>query len=216
MKVVEFDTGRQAFARLRAFAQRGATEMERCELCHSAVAPRHPHLLKLEGRRLICSCDACALLFSGGAASKFLRLSSRIERLENFRISDAEWESLGIPINLAFFIKNARDGTVSARYPSPGGATESWLTRETWESLVAAHPLLQCLEPEVQALLVNRVGEGKGPTTGEYYLAPIDLCYQLVGLIRKHWRGFSGGTEVWQEVETFFSRLRSGDDSAGE
>jgi hypothetical protein len=62
---------------------------------------------------------------------------------------------------------------------------------------------------------VNRVGEGRG-TAGEYYLAPIDLCYQLVGVIRKHWHGFSGGSEVWQEVETFFSRLRSRDDSVGE
>ena len=207
---------RQAFAKLRAFAQRVPDAAEHCELCHATVAPHHSHLLKLEVRRLVCSCEACAVLFSGVAGSKYRRLPSHVVQLENFRISDAEWESLGIPINLAFFIKDAEDGTVSARYPSPGGATEARLLRETWESVVAAHPMLESMEPEVQALLANRVGEGRKTITGEYYLVPIDLCYQLVGLIRKNWRGFSGGTEMWQEVETFFSKLRLGVDSFGE
>jgi Family of unknown function (DUF5947) len=31
----------------------------------------------------------------------------------------------------------------------------------------------------------------------------------LVGLIRMHWRGLSGGEEVWQEIGKFFAELRS-------
>jgi hypothetical protein len=47
------------------------------------------------------------------------------------------------------------------------------------------------------------------PGPAEYYIVPIDACYKLVGLIRLHWRGLSGGTEVWQEIGNFFSDLRS-------
>jgi hypothetical protein len=42
----------------------------------------------------------------------------------------------------------------------------------------------------------------------EYYLAPIDVCFELVGLIRVHWRGLSGGEIVWGEIDRFFSRLQ--------
>jgi hypothetical protein len=59
------------------------------------------------------------------------------------------------------------------------------------------------MEPEVETLLVNRVGQ-----TREYYLAPIDQCYRLAGLIRLHWKGLSGGNEVWQHIAQFFAELR--------
>jgi hypothetical protein len=49
----------------------------------------------------------------------------------------------------------------------------------------------------------NRVG-----TKREYYLAPIDVCFELVGLIRVHWRGLAGGESVWGEIDRFFSRLQ--------
>ena len=49
--------------------------------------------------------------------------------------------------------------------------------------------MLAELEPDVEALLVNRM---KGERA--YYRAPIDECFKLVGLIRMHWRGLSGGT----------------------
>ena len=57
-------------------------------------------------------------------------------------------------------------------------------------------------------LLVNRVGMARGCTPAEYYLVPIDECYKLVGLIRTHWRGLSGGTEVWREIGAFFAALK--------
>jgi hypothetical protein len=59
------------------------------------------------------------------------------------------------------------------------------------------------METDVEALLVNRVGDGR-----EYYIVPIDECYKLVGLIRTHWRGLSGGTEVWREISKFYANLK--------
>ena len=61
------------------------------------------------------------------------------------------------------------------------------------------------MQPDVEALLVNRLEQ---PAT--YYLAPIDKCYELVGLIRGNWRGFSGGTEVWVKIRKFFHELSEG------
>ena len=42
-----------------------------------------------------------------------------------------------------------------------------------------------------------------------FVVAPIDACRQLVGLIRRHRRGFSGGAEAWGQVKTFHSELLS-------
>ena len=81
-----------------------------------------------------------------------------------------------------------RRDRVVALYPSPAGATESLVTPEAWEALVAENPVLRDFEPDVEALLVNRVGEAR-----ECYRVGIDECYKLVGLIRTHWRGLSGG-----------------------
>ena len=52
-------------------------------------------------------------------------------------------------------------------------------------------------------MLVNRVRENR-----EYFIAPIDKCYELVGLIRSKWTGLSGGTEVWRDIDAFFSLLK--------
>jgi hypothetical protein len=43
----------------------------------------------------------------------------------------------------------------------------------------------------------------------EYYVAPIDECYKLVGLIRANWRGLSGGAEVWERISRFFCDLKA-------
>jgi hypothetical protein len=67
------------------------------------------------------------------------------------------------------------------------------------------------MEPDTEALLVNRV---KGER--EYYIAPIDECYKLVGLIRSSWRGLSGGTEVWEEIGKFFAELKEKSNPVGD
>lgn len=119
-------------------------------------------------------------------------------------MTDAEWESLALPIDLAFFFYSTPQQKMSAMYPSPAGPTESLLTLSSWETLVRQNPALQTMEADVEALLVNR---SKGAR--EYFIAPIDVCFELVGTIRVHWRGLSGGDEVWREIENFFAKLRA-------
>jgi len=195
-----------AFAVLRQFARkRRAGEV--CELCSSGLATEHQHLIEPAVRKLVCVCEACAILFSSQTSSRFRRVPRRIRFLPGFRMSDAQWEGLMIPIELAFFFKSESTGKVSAFYPGPAGATESLLSLETWSDIEKENPALQELQPEVEALIANRVGANRG-VEAEYYIAPIDECYRLVGLIRLNWHGLSGGTEVWREVGKFFASLK--------
>lgn len=209
MKTEQLRETSQAFDTLRQFARKPGRQAERCEMCSAELRSEHAHLIEAAQRRLHCTCDACAMLFSGQAGTKYKRVPRDVRLLANFRMTDAEWDGLLIPINLAFFFQNSANARVSALYPSPAGATESLLPLEAWSSIVQANPALKGLEPDVEALLVNRVGLARGSAPAEYYVVPIDACYELVGLIRVHWRGLSGGTEVWKEIGNFFAGLRA-------
>ncbi len=188
---------------LKQFARRRSTA-ERCELCSAELSPVHQHLLDPKKRQIICSCDGCAILFCGQSGAHYLRIPRRIRALCDFQMADLQWESLMIPINLAFFYRDSATDKMMAMYPSPAGAIESLLSLESWTEIAAEHPALRTIEPDVETFLVNRVGE-----PAEYYIVPIDECFRLVGLIRMHWRGLSGGTEVWKQVHQFFAELKS-------
>jgi hypothetical protein len=182
--------------------QRKPPEGERCELCSLGLAEQHQHLIDPANRRLVCACDACAMLFDDPGQNRFRRVPRRITILKDFQMSDEQWESLHLPINLAFFYRSSPVQRVVAMFPSPAGATESLLTLEHWSDLVNANPVLAELEPDVEALLVNRIG-----TQRLYIRVPIDECFKLVGIIRTHWRGLSGGVEVWKELALFHQSL---------
>lgn len=196
-----------AFATLRQFARK-RTNVETCEMCSRELASAHQHLLEPATRKLICACDACAILFSGASNLKFKRVPRDVRFLADFRMTEGQWDSLMIPIEMAFLFHSTPHEKVMAYYPSPAGATESLLALDTWNDVVAENPALNNMESDVEALLVNRVGATRG-VTPEFYVVPIDECYKLVGLIRMHWHGLSGGTEVWREVAKFFAELKT-------
>jgi Family of unknown function (DUF5947) len=204
----------QAFATLRQFA-RPRPPVERCELCGLGLAHEHPHLVELKSRQIICACDACATLFDGRAGSRYRRVSRRAQRLVNFQLTDAQWESLLIPISMAFFFRSSVEDRVIPLYPSPVGAVESLLPVEAWNDIVKENPVLEELRPDIEALLVNRVGHARDLSAAEYFIAPIDECYKLVGLIRANWKGLSGGSEVWVEIGRFFAELKLHADVVG-
>jgi hypothetical protein len=194
--------GLTALNSLRRFT-RSRPVRERCELCDAELAVDHSHLVELSSRRLICACEACAILFHGQAVTKYRRVPRRVRFLPDFRLTDAAWEGLQLPISLAFFLHSTPAGRVVAFYPSPAGATESPVTLEAWQALVDENPVLGEFEPDVEALLVNRVAAAR-----ECYRVGIDECYRLVGLLRTHWRGLSGGQAAWDEIARFFGELK--------
>lgn len=191
-------------AALRRLAERPAPVRERCELCGAPVPAEHPHLLEVATRSLVCGCRGCAVLFSAEGAGRWRVVPTRVRLLAGFLLSDEEWDDLLVPVGMAFFHRSTPAGRVVALYPGPAGATESLLTLDAWQALEAANPPLRELQPDVEALLVNRVRGSR-----DSFLAPIDECFRLVGIIRSRWKGLSGGSEVAEAIDAFFRDLRA-------
>lgn len=190
-------------ASLQRLAQSRPVTQESCELCAVPIAPQHRHLLQMDNNQIVCACQACALRFDGLADGRYKLVPRDVIRLPDFKLTEPQWARLALPIGLAFLFHSTRRKNMVALYPNPGGVAEAPLLAEDWQMLVADNPALKQMEADVQALLLNRIGASR-----EYYLAPIDVCFELVGLIRVHWRGLSGGEAVWKEFDKFFSRLK--------
>ena len=178
---------------------------EACEMCAEPIGDGHSHVVNLDSRQIMCTCRACWLLFThqGAAGGRYRAVPDRYLFDPGFKLGDGAWEELQIPVRVAFLFSNSDLGKVAAFYPSPAGATESLLSLEAWAGVVAANPVMTDLTPDVEALLVRRAGEGF-----ECYLVPIDACYELVGLVRMHWKGFDGGEEAWAAIDGFFDAVR--------
>jgi hypothetical protein len=181
---------------------------ERCELCTEPISDQHGHLVDLEARTLMCTCRGCYLLFSseGAGGGHFTAVPDRYLAFPDFELSVQQWESLQIPVSVAFFFVNSSLDRVAAFYPGPAGATESLLPLETWEELMASNPVLATMQPDVEAFLVR---SEPGRDGAECFIVPIDACYELVGQLRRLWRGFDGGREARDELDAFFERVRA-------
>ena len=185
--------------------RRTAAAGARCELCGAAIGAEHRHLVDTVERSLRCSCIGCALLFErrGG------RLRAAPDRWlhdARFTLDERVWSALQIPVRLAFFFRQGDRDRWSAFYPGPAGATESTLGLEAWEDFAAAagRSLAAAVEPDVEALLVTAGSDGRC----EHWLVPISACYELVGRVKRCWRGFDGGERAQREMEEFFARVR--------
>jgi hypothetical protein len=203
---------------LQRMAQRSGREreaaLEHCDLCSAPIPPEHRHILDVTSRELMCTCRPCAILFdrsAAGAGGRHYRLvPDRRLRIEDFAMDDVAWADLRLPVDLAFFFHSSQAERVLAFYPSPMGATESLLEFDAWRSLEAGNPVLRTLEPDVEALLVNRARGAR-----RHHLVPISDCFELVGLIRTRWRGLTGGREVWEEIARFYDGLDARARAAG-
>src|SRR5690348_10674551 len=124
-----------------------------CDLCGTSAPEDHRHLLQLEERRIVCVCEACWALRSGDP--EYRPTGSRFVWLAGFTLPSELWARFGIPIGLAFFLRGGEG--VAALYPSPAGATESELDMSAWDALVSLNPVLESLERDGEALIVNRL-----------------------------------------------------------
>jgi uncharacterized protein DUF5947 len=174
---------------------RPAPARERCDLCAAPLDARHEHLVEPAKRRLLCACIACAILFDGAVNTPYRRVPRDIVRLPEFQLSEETWNGLAIPIGLAFLFRSSASNEIVALYPSPAGPTEATLD-PSWL------PECACLRPDVEALLIHRLNGAR-----DYYVAPIDECYRLTGMIRTYWRGLSGGDEAAAQIREFFADL---------
>lgn len=187
---------------LERVIRRGVTHRseatERCDLCRAPVPGDHAHLLDLDSGDLVCACRPCGLLFDRDAAG-----SGRYRQVprRRKRIAPVRTDALGVPVGLAFFVVRS-DGTVLAHYPSPAGPTQWEVDPEPWQRVLEASPALRDLAPDVEALMIN-TARGRQ----DYWLVPIDDCFRLVAVVRRSWKGLSGGSEVWPAIDRFFDAL---------
>jgi hypothetical protein len=179
---------------------------EACELCGNAVGPGHRHLLETANRRILCACDPCATCFQGVAGGRYRAIPRDARALPPTAITDEQWEGLALPINLAFFFHYSPQKRVVALYPGPAGAVESELPLTAWNEIASGNPVIDLMQHDVEALLVSRIGE-----VPRCYIAPIDVCFRLVGIFRTRWKGLAGGTDVWRDVGAFFDGLEHGE-----
>jgi hypothetical protein len=195
---------------LRRFAVGGSggparARAEQCEMCRAELDERHGHLVDVEQRSLVCACRACFLLFTaeGAARGRYRAAGERVRYDPAAPRDTGRWAALRIPVGIAFFFVNSALGHVVASYPSPAGATECELDLSAWEELAAGLPLLRAMKPDVEAILMVH-----GDREVEAFLVPVDACYSLAGRLRLSWRGFDGGPEVRQEIDSFLASLR--------
>jgi hypothetical protein len=194
-----------ALRRYTQEAPRARRMREACELCGASLAEPHRHVVDLDQRNVCCACQPCALAFTGAGTLRYRTVPDRVLTDPASNLTETEWTALEVPVRLAFFFFNSRLGRWVAFYPSPAGPTESQLSLAAFDALVARNPLAAAVEKDVEALLVY--GGRSGPF--DCFLVPIVRCYELVGEVRRLWRGFDGGDEVRHAIESFFANLRA-------
>jgi hypothetical protein len=176
---------------------------ERCDMCRAPIGDAHSHVVDIRNRSMMCTCRPCYLLFTRDSAELAYRsVPDRYLSFPDFALSSGQWDELAIPVNVAFFFTHSALEQVVAFYPSPAGATESELSLDAWSGIVDANPALRTACDDVEALLLRKTDDDVS-----CHLVPIDACYELVGHLRRLWRGFDGGEDVHHRIDEFFADI---------
>ncbi|MDQ0032117.1 DUF5947 family protein [Arthrobacter bambusae] len=181
---------------------------ERCEMCGEPIPDEHQHVVDIESHAMMCTCRPCYLLFTDSTAHlRYRSVPDRYLSFPDFELGPGQWDELEIPVGLAFFFRSSKLDRTVAFYPGPAGATESELPLNAWDALLARNPALSVAAPDTEALLIR--GPGADRPQADCHLVPVDACYELVGHLRRVWRGFDGGQEAREQLAGFFERLGS-------
>ena len=185
---------------------------ETCEICGVGIPARHGHVADTHDHRLLCVCRPCHLLFApdGAGGARFRGVGDTVRHLDDLVLDEADWDGLQIPVDLAFFFRHSdedastrstpdRVAPPSPRSTSPPGPPCSTPTRRS-----------PAMMPDVEAVLLRHLDPGFSA-----HVTPIDVCYELVGIVREHWEGLHGGDDVWQRIAAFFEELDRRGQSTG-
>lgn len=197
-------------ALLRRIATRPAAAPagECCEMCGEPIPETHQHVVDLESHAMMCTCRPCYLLFTDSTAHlRYRSVPARYLSFPEFELGPGQWDELEIPVGLAFFFRSSKLNRTVAFYPGPAGATESELPLQAWSAVLAANPALSLAAPDTEALLIR--GPGPDRPRADCHLVPVDACYELVGQLRRVWRGFDGGQQARDQLAEFFERVDS-------
>ncbi|WP_248762849.1 DUF5947 family protein [Pseudarthrobacter sp. SSS035] len=195
-----------ALLRRIAAARPAAPAGERCEMCGEPIAAEHQHVVDLDSHAMMCTCRPCYLLFTDSNAHlRYRSVPDRYLSFPDFELGPGQWDELEIPVGLAFFFRSSRMERTVAFYPGPAGATESELPLDAWDAVMVQNPALSLAAPDTEALLIR--GPGNDRPEADCHLVPVDACYELVGHLRRLWRGFDGGQEARNQLTAFFDKV---------
>lgn len=187
----------------RAKSAKFARAGTQCELCGARMPEEHRHVVDRTARRLLCACTACVVAFDGDIPGRFRTVPGRLRVVRDASIDTTALDALSVPVGLAFFFRSSALERWVAVFPSVAGPTEAELPPEAWSGLEARSALARGISPDVEALLVHRTRDAR--CSG--YLVPVDQCYELIALLRRHWRGIDGGDDVRRAIAGFFAQL---------
>lgn len=190
--------GLRTFAKLKTFA-RQAGAAEQCSACGCALPPDHDHAFEVATQKISCLCASCHSALTRNER-KYRAIPEGVHRVNDVSWATKTWEHLGLPIHIVFIVR--RETTYRAFFPSPAGQVETQLGTHNWADLSARNPDALTLKPDVEALLLSRL-------SGQSLClkVPIDVCFALTGLLRRHWKGMHGGAQVWREISQFLNHL---------
>ena len=147
----------------------------------------------------MCTCGVHLLFTAENAELRYRAVPDRYLSFPSFELQPGQWDDLQIPVGLAFFFVNSMMDRTVCFYPGPAGAAESELPLDAWLRIVDNNPKLRVVLADVEALMFALPG-----LHAECFLVPIDVCYELVGRLRRVWRGFDGGQDARREIDDFF------------
>ena len=199
------DDNRRSFALHRFIRTPETTRStaQQCEMCAAPLAGVQRHLLDLAHHTFLSICTACAQAFGprGVNAGLYRLIPTRHLALLDFQATDDLWTG---PVKGICLLRNSETGSVLAVYLDSPGVRESVFDRDRWQTLRTANPLLESLEPDVETLLLQRIGPAPSA-----YIVPIDTCVRLIGLLEDHRRKQVGKQEIWRAVGAFFVDLQA-------
>ena len=195
-------------SRLRSIRNKPKKEQECCNFCGISLPSAHRHMINPVTRQFMCACETC--MITQAIHGEYKIIPQRYIWLRNFNLPEAVWSEFLIPVNMAFFVHSSVHQGIVAYYPAAAGATESRLKMEAWKKLQELNPVVDDMKPDLEALLINRTNDD-----AEFFIVPIDCCYELIGTIRTNWKGIYGGKEVTNATRIFFDALKNKANHAG-
>ncbi|HVV86471.1 MAG TPA: DUF5947 family protein, partial [Kofleriaceae bacterium] len=135
---------------------------------------------------------------------RYRTVPDRVRADSSFAMTREAWTALGVPVELAFCVRDSATDAAVISYPGPAGIVDAALEPEAWAAIAAATPLAAELEPDVEALLVH-APRGGAPAC---WLVPITRTFELVARLRATWQGFTGGDDARRALAAFVDELR--------
>lgn len=164
------------------------------------------HLLDLIHHTFLSICNGCALAFGprGANAGTYRLVPTRHLALLDFQGTNELGTGPERWGKVAYLLRSSEAGRILILSLDPAGVRESTFDLECWRTLLKANPLLDSLEPDVEALLINR--SAQPPSS---YIVPIDTCSRLLGLLSRCQQNQKREQEIWEAIEAFFAEIQA-------